>query len=691
VEFHPLNPFREDFDYERAGLRCGLEIHYQLDTKTKLFCRCPVGLRDDPHDAVIVRHMRPTLSELGEYDGTALMEFKTKKEVHYQLHYDTVCTYEMDDTPPFLLNREALEISLEIALLLNCQAADEIHVSRKQYLDGSIPTGFQRTIAVGVSGFIPFRGKRIGILQLCLEEDACREVSDQGHVIIFRTDRLSTPLVEVITAPDMRTPEEAMEVDRELGRILRATGRVRRGIGTVRQDVNASVEGGTRVEIKGVPRTGMIRRLVHYEAVRQSALLRLKDELRSRGIGSTTFIAVPILCTELFRNTGSKAIAGAIAPSVAPATTPAIASSIDPAAGGGGVSASGGVVGAVKLCGFAGLLGFPVSPGRTFADELKGRVRVIACLDKEPILFHSDGPARGLGATSGSGAPAVPRGEVGPVDDGLSSAEIQALRKAISANYTDAIVVVWGKEEDVNTALSEIAARAREAIQGVPNETRQVLRSGETDFERILPGPNRMYPDTDSAPIPIGPEFLAKVRSSLPPSPVLWRERYGAVLSEELQSQLIDRGLMETFHEVLAETGCDPALLAYTLTATLSRLSRAGLIRDGVGRARLLELFRAHKKGLLSREAIPGALTADQSAIPKGFSADDEIREEARKLLRKAKGSRDFRGARGREKLRDWLIGRVKGRLGPRAEGGKTRSIVDELLGSEKTGGEVAP
>jgi hypothetical protein len=61
--------------------------------------------------------MRPTLSELGEYDGTALMEFKTKKNVVYLLHKSNVCTYEMDDTPPFPINQEALDISIQRNLL----------------------------------------------------------------------------------------------------------------------------------------------------------------------------------------------------------------------------------------------------------------------------------------------------------------------------------------------------------------------------------------------------------------------------------------------------------------------------------------------------------------------------------------------------------------------------------------------
>jgi len=68
-------------DYQRIGFMAGLEIHQQLLTEKKLFCRCPAGKYSDVYHAEILRHMRPTLSELGEYDGTALMEFKTKKDI----------------------------------------------------------------------------------------------------------------------------------------------------------------------------------------------------------------------------------------------------------------------------------------------------------------------------------------------------------------------------------------------------------------------------------------------------------------------------------------------------------------------------------------------------------------------------------------------------------------------------------
>ena len=106
-------------DYDRIGFKSGLEVHQQLLTRYKLFCRCPAGVynHDHEYDAELIRHMRPTLSELGEYDGTALMEFKTKKEIVYRIKNETACTYDVDDTPPFRIDSEALRIAIAISLL----------------------------------------------------------------------------------------------------------------------------------------------------------------------------------------------------------------------------------------------------------------------------------------------------------------------------------------------------------------------------------------------------------------------------------------------------------------------------------------------------------------------------------------------------------------------------------------------
>jgi len=459
---------KDSDDFERLGFRCGLEIHQQLLTRNKLFCRCPAGYRNDKPEAEIIRHMRPTLSELGEYDGTALMEFKTKKNVIYQLYRDNCCTYEMDDTPPFPLNRQALEIAIKLAMLLNCAIVDELHVSRKQYLDGSIPTGFQRTAIVGVNGWVPYKKRRINITHVCLEEDACREISDIGHDIVFRTDRLSMPLLEVITAPDMKNPQEAMEVNALIGRTLKASGLVRRGIGSVRQDVNVSIAGGSRVEIKGVPQTWMVEKLTGIEARRQSELLSIRDALRARGITDKTIHGEKFDLEDLLR----------------PFRIPLIEQAF----------ARGWSVRGIKIDGFAGILNWPLQPGLTFADELSGRVKVIACLDQMPNIAVSDIPEMA----------------------GFSPEIWQQLRQKCLCKHTDAMVITWGPAADVTTALSEIKIRAVEATRGVPNETRQVFPGGVTGFERILPGPDRMYPDTDSPPIEVGRDILKRLRKELP-------------------------------------------------------------------------------------------------------------------------------------------------------------------------------
>jgi glutamyl-tRNA(Gln) amidotransferase subunit E len=458
-------------DYAALGFRCGLEIHQQLLTARKLFCRCPAGrYHQGKHDAEILRHMRPTLSEMGEYDGTALMEFKTRKEIVYLLDRETVCTYEMDDAPPFEMDDEALDGSLLMAMLLKCSVVSEVHITRKQYLDGSIPTGFQRTAIVGTDGRIPFGERTVRIRQISLEEDSCREVSDRGHRRVYRTDRLGMPLIETVTDPDMRTPDEAMAVGQILRRLARAGGMVRTGAGAARQDVNVSVEGGTRIEIKGVCSLREVGRLTHNEALRQRSLLGIRGELERRGVTAESIADRLVDVTPQVRGTACGYIAQAVA--------------------------QGAVVGACPLPGFQGLLEVPTQPRTSFLKEFSDRVRVIACLDTLPNLVVST-----------QNAPS------------LSSTEWGRVSKACGVDGDVPVIVVWGSRADVETAAREIALRARDAARGVPNETRQALDDGTNGFERILPGADRMYPDTDLPPIGLADSRLEAIAARLPLRP----------------------------------------------------------------------------------------------------------------------------------------------------------------------------
>ncbi|MBT3210169.1 MAG: Glu-tRNA(Gln) amidotransferase subunit GatE [Bacteroidetes bacterium] len=455
-------------DYKRIGFMSGLEVHQQLDTKRKLFCHCPAGIyhQNDDYNAEVIRHMRPTLSELGEYDGTALMEFKTKKEIVYRINNKTACTYEVDDTPPFKIDREALEKALEISILSKLNIVGEVHITRKQYLDGSIPTGFQRTAILGVEGEIQLKNKKVRLIQLSIEEDSCREISDVGHTRVYKTDRLGMPLIETVTYPDCETPDELMEAAQYIRFLNRSTEKVRVGMGAGREDVNVSCAGGTRVEIKGVAHNKWIPELSHNEAFRQWALLRMRDKLLEKiknpknwkidykKIDSAMFESE---CEQLnFAKKNRNHIY------------------------------------AVNLPNFKGALSHFTQPDKIFADEITNRLKVIACIEK-PNMIHSE--------------------ELTQI---FQESDFKNIRNIFNSGKNDAQIIFWGPKDDIETALETIEERCQMALAGIPNETRKSFADGTTIFERVLPGADRMYPDTDSAPIPLENDYIENLRKNIP-------------------------------------------------------------------------------------------------------------------------------------------------------------------------------
>jgi len=544
-------------DYQKLGLKAGLEIHQQLFTTRKLFCRCKAGEYGETYDAEILRHMRPTLSELGEYDGTALMEFKTKKDIIYQLNKETVCTYEMDDAPPFELNRQALDIALEITMLLSCNLVSELHIARKQYLDGSIPTGFQRTTILGVDGAIPYQDRKIGIIQLGLEEDACREVSDIGHTRTYKTDRLGMPLIEIVTYPQMHTPQQVADVAQILRTLTRITGKVRRGIGATRQDVNVSITGSTRIEIKGVPRIPMIPLLVHNEAGRQNALLNIRDELKRRGLTAKNFQADFFDVTDILKNTAYQPIMNSWQQDFK--------------------------ISCVRIHKYKGILRYPTQPDTSFAKEISDRLRVIACLANTPNIIHTDS-----------------------LDETISSANWTKIRKVSNAEPDDTLVIVWGNTTDVAVAEKEIAIRASEAIVGIPSETRQALPDGTNGFERILPGPDRMYPDTDLPPIPLTENHIAQIQSQLPELPWKRFARYQALgLPEHIIKDLILSHHATLFDQIVHNYPVSPMFVANILVSKFTHWRRKGLNLANLTDETIRMPFKLHAENKLVPEAIP--------------------------------------------------------------------------------------
>ncbi len=253
-------------DYKELGLKAGLEIHQQLDTR-KLFCNCPSLLRQDEPDFTIKRKLHAVAGEKGEVDIAAMHEALKNKEFVYQ-GYDTNCLIELDEEPPHEINKKALKIALQIAVLFNMKIIPITQIMRKTVIDGSNTSGFQRTVMIARDGWIETSQGKVSIDELYLEEDAARIVEKTDKKIIFRLDRLGIPLVEIKTAPDLKTPEQIKEAALKIGRILRTVA-VKRGIGTIRQDLNISIRGHSRVEIKGFQNPKIMIKTVDSEIERQ--------------------------------------------------------------------------------------------------------------------------------------------------------------------------------------------------------------------------------------------------------------------------------------------------------------------------------------------------------------------------------------------------------------------------------------
>ncbi|HAW08553.1 MAG TPA: Glu-tRNA(Gln) amidotransferase GatDE subunit E [Bacteroidetes bacterium] len=554
-EFKPFEKMTDE-DYAKIGFKSGLEVHQQILTEKKLFCRCPAGHYSDKYNAEILRHMRPTLSELGEYDGTALMEFKTKKEILYHINYETVCTYEMDDTPPFPMNDQALDIAIEISMLYGAHITDEVHIARKQYLDGSIPTGFQRTAIISVGGQIPYKDRFINVIQLSLEEDACREFSDIGHQRTYLTDRLGMPLIETVTAPEMRTPQEVADVNKIISQIARCTHKVRTGIGAGREDVNVSVRGGTRSEIKGVSHIEMIPKLTYNEAMRQWNLLRLREELKKRGITPDTFQAKYTDVTKLMRHSHFFPITQAISEGLS--------------------------VKCIVLKGFRGLLHWQTQTDTYFSKEFSDRVRVIACLTTLPNIVHSDSQS-----------------------EFIPSSEWSSLRKFTGSNEDDTLLLVWGSNQDTDTAAKEVIIRAKEATIGIPNETRQALEDCTTGFERILPGPQRMYPDTDLPPIVLKQERIENIKNNLP-IPFWEKKSYfqSLGLDEVTSDQLAVSKYSNLFQKLVNELKIDIKFTADVMINYPKKLKKHNLDFNSIEENDLYEIFKNFVNGKILKESL---------------------------------------------------------------------------------------
>ena len=569
----------DHLDYDELGLKAGLEIHQQLDTDTKLFCECPTVLRDEKEAThEFERYLHPTKSELGEVDEAALEESRIDRKFTYEA-YDTTCLVEEDEEPPRPMNREAVGVALEIAEAFGMERVDHAHVMRKIVIDGSNTTGFQRTSLVAHDGVVETSEGDVRVDALALEEESARRLGETDEGPVFSLDRLGIPLVELGTAPDIRTPEQARETAERIGMVLRSTGKVKRGLGTIRQDLNVSVEDGARIEMKGVQDLSAIDEMVENEAQRQVALLEIADELdeRDASVGGTHDV------TEVFEDTDSGVIAGAL-------------------------SGEDGAVIAVHLEGFDGLVGREIQPDRRLGTEMSDRAKKRGAGG----IFHTDE------------LPAY----------GVTQEEVDALRDAVDAAPEDAVAIVADDEETAWNAAAAVADRAEQALEGVPEETRDANEDGTSSYLRPLPGAARMYPETDVYSVALD-EFDVESPELLDDRAERYTQEHG--LDEDL-AERVAHGRRMPLYESAVERGYDPGLVASTLEGTLVDLRRGDVPVENLDDEDLMRVFEMVAEGEVAKEGVPellrGVAEGDEPEdVAEELGLDAAAREEVEKVV----------------------------------------------------------
>ena len=539
-------------DYEKLGLMVGIEVHQQLNTG-KFFCPCESNLVEE-HGLEFVRRLRPTQSEMGEIDRAALMEAEKKLQFRYEA-VNCSCLVEADEEPPHDANRLAIETALEMSYVLRATPVDEIHFMRKMVIDGSNTTGFQRTALVATDGYIELDGKRITISAISLEEDAARKISESGSEVLYRIDRLGIPLIEIATGPEISTPDETRRVAARLGSLVRATRKVRRGIGTIREDLNISISGGARVEVKGVQELKLLPTYIETEVRRQLALLEVKDLLRRRGASEF--------------KPKVEDVSDLLAASKCRVTVSALKS-------GFGVYAA-------KLPKFSGTLSKTDDGVLRLGAELAAHARVTGVRG----LFHSDE------------LPAY----------GITAEETETVAERLEVDDEDAFILIADERARAEAAIERAVERANAAIAGVPEETRAPHPDGSTVYSRPLPGKARMYPETDVKPIRVNDQVLESIRLNLPEFPEERVSRFVSELSlsSDQAEALIDDGVDEEF-ELLATSLGNSQVVARIYLQVLPEIAKQGRDVSSVDIGVLRLLLERLNEGAFAKEAIPDIL-----------------------------------------------------------------------------------
>lgn len=547
-------------------MKLGLEIHQRLDSK-KLFCECPSIINENSNPELIIdRRLHPVMSELGEIDIASQAESVKDRIYEYQVFGDSACLVETDEEPPHPMNAYALKTVLAIGSNLNCITIDEIHIMRKTIIDGSNTSGFQRTALVAFNGHIETSKGPVGIDQISIEEESSGIVSNGETKAVYRLDRLGIPLIEITTAPDIKDGAHLLETAEKIGLLLRATGKVARGLGTIRQDVNISIEGGARIEIKGAQDLKILTKLVDIEVERQRNLIKLISEIKAKCNGNVILSRNFSDLTSLFVNTNSQIIRS-------------------------GIKAGGKVIG-LKLPNHKGVLGKELQPNKRYGTELSDYAKMAGVRG----LIHSD---ETLDKYS------------------ISENELNSVKRILDIGESDAFVMVVAQEKQAKMALELVAGRAE--MLEVPKETRKANPDGTTNYMRPLSGKARLYPETDVPAIVVGKELIEEAGKFKGESLEVKKLRLSKILNADMAEKMLRSRHLQLFEELVSLEN-DPVLVANTLENTIVSIRREGIELNDV-EGKLRSLFAEYKNGLFVKAAIAEVL----KHMSKGMSVHNAV------------------------------------------------------------------
>jgi len=542
-----------EIDFEKIDLKVGLEIHQQLNTNKKLFCKCR-QIESDEYTEKFSRSLRTGKSELGELDPAALFEKTKSKKINYYANSQSSCLVEKDEEPPHDLDYDAKKISLLISCMLESKIFSEIHVMRKTVIDGSNTAGFQRTMLVSQGGNLNVNGKKIGVQAICLEEDAAKLLKDEQDQRNYSLDRLGIPLVEIALEPVIAKPTEVKEIALTLGRLLRVTGMVKRGIGSIRQDVNISVMNSGVVEVKGVQQLDQLEKIIDYEAKRQYGLILIAEKLKKLSITISKEDVFDI--TEVFKDCESKIIQNALKLKIK--------------------------IKAILVRNFSGMFGFEPYPGIRLGKEIGQLVRFFGVGG----VFHSD---------------ELP-------NYGINDSDVDRVKKHLELADGDGFLIIAGERSKLDYAIDSIIKRIQDAANGVPAETRAVTQEGETVFLRPRPGASRMYPETDIPSISVIPEEVKLARDTADATKS-WDESIAEIqqkysLNSQLSEQIFDSVYMELFEKICENKKNSPNFVASILCSSITNLERKGFDCTLLKPEHIIESFELLASGKIPKESL---------------------------------------------------------------------------------------